>query len=323
LEEAASIGSKPEYMSFREEKDPSMPTTSPRLKAILLAIFVTVLWSTSWVLIKIGLRNNLPAITFAGLRYTLAFLCLIPFVLFNPSQRNALKRLSLKEWKKLALLGAVYYTITQSAMFLALANLPANMVSLLLNLTSVFVGGAGIIMLKEYPSALQWVGVGLATLGVGVYFFPINLPQAQIIGVGIGLFCMLMNVASSLFSREINRGGTLSPLLVTFVSMGIGSVLMLMIGLTFQGYGTLTWEDWLIIIWMAVANTALAFTLWNRSLQVLTAVESSILNSLMLPQIALLAFVFLGEGLTSRNIAGLTLVGIGIIVVQLKSRKNM
>ncbi len=300
-----------------------MPPASPRLKAILIAIFVTFLWSTSWVLIKIGLRNSLPAITFAGLRYTLAFLCLAPFVLLNPSQRAALKRLTRRDWGKLSLLGMVYYTLTQGAMFMALNFLPANMVSLLLNLTSVFVGIAGIFLLKESPTHLQWTGIGLATVGVGIYFFPVSLPQAQIVGVGIGLFCMMMNVASSLFSREVNRGAMLPPLVVTFVSMGIGSALMLVTGLAVQGSGTLTGTDWIIIAWMAVANTALAFTLWNRSLQVLTAVESSILNSLMMPQIAILAFVFLGEGLTAKAIAGLALVGIGTIVVQLKPRNNM
>jgi drug/metabolite transporter (DMT)-like permease len=296
---------------------------SPRLKAILIAIFVTILWSTSWVLIKVGLHNSLPAITFAGLRYTLAFLCLAPFVLFNPTQRTALKCLTSREWAKYSLLGVIFYTITQSAMFLALAYLPANMLSLLLNLTSVFVGIAGVFLLRERPSKLQWTGIGLASLGVGVYFLPISLPKAQLVGIGIGLFCMLMNAASSLFSREINREAARSPLVVTFVSMGVGSVLMLISGLVIQGAGTLTNQDWLIIAWMAVANTALAFTLWNRSLQVLTAVESSVLNSLMLPQIAILAFIFLGEGLTAKNIAGLVLVGIGTIIVQLKPCKRM
>ena len=301
--------------------NPTMTSGSPRLKAILLAIFVTLLWSTSWVLIKIGLRHNLPPITFAGLRYTLAFICLIPFVLFNPSQRESLKRLKPREWGKLALLGVVYYSLTQGAMFLALAALPANMVSLLLNLTSVFVGIAGIFLLNERPSPLQWGGIGLAALGLSLYFFPISLPQAQIAGVGIGLFCMLMNVVSSLFSREVNRGGMLPALTVTFVSMGVGSVLMLVTGLAIQGMGTLAIQDWLIIAWMAVVNTALAFTLWNRSLQVLKAVEASILNSMMLPQIALLAYVFLGEGLTAKDIGGLVLVCIGTIVVQLKPHK--
>lgn len=303
--------------------NPPMLIFSPRLKAILIAIFVTILWSTSWVLIKVGLHNSLPAITFAGLRYTLAFLCLAPFVLFNPTQRTALKCLTPREWGKFSLLGVIYYTITQSAMFLALAYLPANMLSLLLNLTSVFVGIAGVFLLRERPSKLQWTGIGVASLGVGVYFLPIALPKAQVVGIGIGLFCMLMNAVSSLFSREINREAVRSPLVVTFVSMGVGSVLMLISGLVIQGAGTLTNQDWLIIAWMAVANTALAFTLWNRSLQVLTAVESSVLNSLMLPQIAILAFVFLGEGLTAKNIAGLVLVGIGTIIVQLKPRKRM
>lgn len=299
-----------------------MPPTPTRLKAILQAVFVTFLWSTSWVLIKIGLRNSLPAITFAGLRYTLAFLCLVPFVLANPSQRAALKKLTHQEWVKLALLGVVFYTITQGAMFLALSYLPANMVNLLLNLTPVFVGISGIFLLKEHPTVLQWSGIGTAVLGVGIYFFPLSLPEGQIIGVAIGFFCMVMNVVSSLFSRQVNRGATLSPLVVTFVSMGVGSLLMLITGLAFQGVGRPTSTDWVIIAWMAIANTALAFTLWNRSLQILTAVESSILNSLMMPQIVILAVVFLGEGLTAKAITGLVLVGIGTIVVQLKPPKS-
>lgn len=293
-----------------------------RVTAILLAIFVTMLWSTSWVLIKIGLRNSLPAISFAGLRYFLAFLCLIPFVFFNRIQRTALKNLTRRDWGKLSLLGVVYIAITQGAMFLALSYLPANMVSLLLNLTSVFVGLAGIFLLKEYPARLQWTGILLAMVGVGVYFFPVNLPSGQVIGIFIGLFCMFANVASSLFSREVNRIGNLSPLIVTFVSMGVGSVLMLIVGLAVQGSGTLTASDWAIIAWMAVVNTALAFTLWNLSLQTLTAVESSILNSLMMPQIAILAWVFLGEALNVKSIVGLVLVGSGALIVQLKKRNS-
>ena len=133
-----------------------------------------------------GLHNNLLPITFAGLRYTLAFVCLAPFVFFKPSHRVVLKQLTTRNWVKLALLGVVYYTLTQGAMFLALAYLPANMVSLLLNLTSIFVGIAGISLLKESPSRLQWTGIGLAALGVGVYFIPVSLPQLQMSDWGSG-----------------------------------------------------------------------------------------------------------------------------------------
>ena len=38
----------------------------------------------------------------------------------------------------------------------------------------------------------------------------------------------------------------------------------------------------------------------------------------MMPQIAILAFVFLGEALSSKEIAGLVLVSLGVLIVQLK-----
>ncbi|HEU4864167.1 MAG TPA: EamA family transporter, partial [Candidatus Limnocylindria bacterium] len=48
--------------------------------AVLQALFVTFLWSTSWVLIKIGLDDlDLKPLSFAGLRYALAALILLPF----------------------------------------------------------------------------------------------------------------------------------------------------------------------------------------------------------------------------------------------------
>ena len=284
---------------------------SSRLTAILQAIFVTVLWASSWVLIKFGLRNNIPAITFAGLRYSLAWLCLLPFILFKSEQRLALMQLFRTAWIRLGALGLVFYTLTQGAQFLSLAYLPAAMASLLLNLTPVVVGITGIFLLNERPITSQWFGIGLATLGIGFYFLPIVLPQAQVIGVVVGIVGVLANAGSSLLGREINRGGTLSPLLVTFVSMGIGSFLLLF----------MTWQDWVIVIWLAVVNTAFAFTLWNHTLRTLTAVESSVINSLMMPQIAILAFFFLDENLSAKEIVGLIFVGIGVLIVQLK-RKN-
>ncbi len=300
-----------------------MSRYSSRVGAILQAVFVTILWASSWVLIKLGLRNDIPAITFAGLRYSLAWLCLLPFILFKRDQRLALAQLSRNTWMRLGILGFVFYTLTQGAQFLSLAYLPAAMASLLLNLTPMVVGIAGIFLLKERPTTTQWFGIGLAILGVGFYFLPISLPQAQIIGVIVATTGILANAGSSLLGREINRSGTLSPLLVTFVSMGIGSFLLLVIGSVTQGFGSMSCQDWAIVIWLAVVNTAFAFTLWNHTLRTLTAVESSVINSLMMPQIAILAFLFLGENLSGKEIWGLVLVGVGVLIVQLKRQNQV
>ena len=274
-------------------------------------------------MIKIGLRNSLPAITFAGLRYGLAWLCLTPFILFKREQRSAIRRLTRTDWLCLSALGLVFYTLTQGSQFLGLAYLPAAMLSLLLNLTPIMVGVAGIFLLQEKPTPVQWFGIGLAAVGVGFYFLPISLPGTQVIGVIIALVGVLANAGSALLGREINRGGIHSPLLVTFVSMGIGSLLLLVIGVFTQGFGLLGWQDWAIILWLALVNTAFAFTLWNHTLRTLSAVESSVINSLMMPQIAILAFVFLDEVMSAKEIWGLILVGIGVLIVQLKRQNQV
>ncbi len=299
----------------------SMPMrSSQQFAAVLQAVFVTVLWASSWVLIKFGLRLSLPALTFAGLRYTLAFLCLAPWVLLNSGNRTAVKALTRKDWGRLALLGIIFYTLTQGSQFLSLAYLPAAMVSLLLNLTPVIVGLFGMIFLREHPSLGQWLGIALTVIGVAVYFLPLGMQGVQVIGLFIALGGVLSNAASSLLGRQANRPAGSSPPIVTFISMGIGSLVLLSIGIIFQGFGKLDLQSWLLVGWLAVVNTAFAFTLWNHTLRTLSAVESSIINSLMMPQIAVLAFVFLGEALNGKEIFGLVLVGVGVIVVQLQKK---
>jgi len=294
---------------------------SLQIPAVLQAVFVTVLWASSWVLIKFGLRASLPALTFAGLRYTLAFLCLAPFVLLNSTNRAAVRSLTRKDWVQLTWLGIIFYTLTQGSQFLSLAYLPAAMISLLHNLVSVIVGLFGMIFLHEHPSRGQWFGIALTVMGVAIYFLPLNIQGVQVIGLLIALGGALSNAASSLLGRQVNRLATRSPLITTFISMGIGALLLLVIGIAVQGLGQIDLQSWLLIAWLAVVNTAFAFTLWNKTLQTLSAVESSIINNLMLPQIAILAFVFLGETLNGKEIVGLILVSLGVIVVQLQKKQ--
>jgi drug/metabolite transporter (DMT)-like permease len=289
---------------------------------------VTFLWSTSWVLIKIGLRTNLPAITFAGLRYSLAFLCLLPFVLTNPRRRATLRYLPRGTWIQLVLLGLVFYTLTQGAQFVGLEFLPAATLTLLLNFSPILVAlasglmGADVLYPRELPSIAQWGGIVLSVIGALVYFLPLDIPAGRLLGLTAALISLVANAASSLLGRQVNRQmvnstpGGLSPISVTTVSMGIGGLILLLVGGIAQGFGQLDLRQWLIIGWLAIVNTALAFTIWNNTLRTLTAVESSIINNTMLPQIAILAWLFLDEPLSVQQIVGLALVGVGTLVVQ-------
>jgi drug/metabolite transporter (DMT)-like permease len=291
---------------------------SERTRAILQALLVTLLWSTSFVLIKTSL-NEIPPLTFAGLRYSMAVLFLLPGLF---KQRSQLKTLSGRDWWQLIILGLVFYAITQGGQFLSLDHLPAITFSLILNFTTVVVAIMGIVGLKEYPSGLQWFGIVVFIAGVLVYFMTAGVSVGEPIGIILAGITMIANAAASLLGRDVNRTKRIPTILITTISMGVGAVVLLVAGLAVEGWPHLTWQNWLVILWLGAVNTALAFQLWNCSLQHLSAVESSIINNTMLIQIAVLAWLFLDEKLNWVEIGGLALAAVGIFLANVKGGRG-
>lgn len=287
---------------------------SPRQKAALQALLVTFLWSTSTVFIKFGLED-IPALTFAGLRYTLGALCLLPFVRhLRPWQ--AIRTLPRQHWLQLLLLSFLFYTFTQGSFFLGLTLLPAVTVSLFLSLTPVIVALFSMPLLGERPSARQWLGIFIALFGALFFFYPIAFPTQQLWGIFITLVGLLTNALGAISGRQINRLAFLPPILVTVITMSIGGLSLLIIGIGTTGLPSIDLNGWLLIIWLAAINGAFANTLWNISLQTLTAVESSTIQNSMMVQVPLLAVLFLGEWINGRQLLAMLVAAIGILLVQ-------
>lgn len=293
----------------------------PHIIAVAQALLVTILWASSMILIKFGFSDDLPPITFAGLRYWFAFLCLALLVGFNPIQRKMLRVITRPTWMQLISLGIIFYTITQGANFISLSLLPANTISLIFNFAPLIIAIASSLMIKEKPTMAQWAGVLLSIAGGLIYFLPLKSQIINTWGITAALIGLLACSASSLLGRHVNRNSNLPPLLITTISMGIGGFLLLLVGGITQGFGQIKLTQWLIIAWLAVINTAFAFTLWNHTLRTLTSVESSIINNMILPQVAVLSWLFLGEKLNTRQIVSILLVMCGTLVVQLRQRK--
>jgi drug/metabolite transporter (DMT)-like permease len=291
-----------------------LPTPAERRAAALQALLVTFLWSTSWVLIRWGLRD-MPPLTFAGLRYALAAAILLAVMAARRGRGPADAPRPARPWGRLVLLGLVFYTGTQGAQFLALSLLPAATVSLFLAGTPLLVAAASLVCLREPASGLQWVGALLLLAGAAAF---LGAGDAGTLGSGVwvALFAVATNAGGALLGRGIHRRRELGALEVTALSMGVGSAALLALGRLLEPWPRLGPESWAILLWLAVVNTALAFWLWSHTQRLLSATESSVLNNTMLLQIALLAWLFLGEALSRREIAGLVAAALGAAVVQ-------
>ncbi len=319
--------------------------TKKRGFTIFQAFFVTILWSSSWPIIKFGLEE-IPPLFFAGTRYIAAAGILLVYVLSFQKYRQEIKNLSKRWWLKLVLYGIVFYTITQGAQFLGLKYLPAITVSLLLSFTPIIVLFFANILLKEKSNFIQILLVVAALGGALLYFLlspeltgapfsvvsgymqkfldisdPIPL-KLRIFGLIIVIIGVLANSLSAIMGRSINQSKEVSTVVITSVSMFIGSIIMLISGLSVEGVPKLSPISIGYIVWLSVVNTALAFTLWNHAMQKLKAVEISIINNTMLFQITILAVIFLAERPTGLQWIGLIIVAVTGLLLPLFSKKK-
>jgi drug/metabolite transporter (DMT)-like permease len=289
-----------------------------RRTALVLAFIVTFLWSSSWILIKFGLFD-IPPLAFAGLRYAIAFIGLLIVGGFT-GRLHRLRHLDRSDWIPLALYGLVFITLTQGAQFLALSMLPAVSVSLVLSFTPLLVALLGWRFLGEKPTRRQLLGIGIFLGGIALYFYPYTGLSRSVPGYLVAGFGLLVNALSALLGRRLNQRHTLDAYSVTLISMGFGSLTLLTISLRLSGIPPLSLMNWGALLWLGLVNSALAFTLWNTALRSLSALESNLINNTMLIQIAILAFLFLGETLSPLQMTGIGLVASGILLAQLKKR---
>ncbi|MFC1898194.1 DMT family transporter, partial [Candidatus Cloacimonadota bacterium] len=291
------------------------------ISPVLQALLVTFLGATSFIIIKKGLQE-IPPITFAGLRSLLACIFFLPIIL-KTKCITKMKNLSKLQWLKIILLGLLLCAFTQGAVFLSLSYLPTVTVSLMLNFTPLIVAILSIYLLKEKLTIYQWSGLLLFLIGIICYFLPYKFVENKSIGLVIIVFGVLANAGAQILARNLNRNKDLNPILITFIGLGISAIFLLVTGISRNGIPVLTGRNWFYIIWLAGVNSAFAFTLWNHTLRSLTAMQSSIINGTMLFQTAILAWIFLNEHISWQQTTGILIAFAGAVLIQIKFRKSL
>jgi len=283
--------------------------------AIVQALFVTVLWSSSFIIVKFGLAEIPPAL-FAGLRYSIASVILLALIIGKKDMRESARGRPRKWWTLLIVYGLVYIALTQGTQFIGLYYLPATTLSLILNMTPIIVVLMAIPWLGEKPSVIESGLIALGIIGVLIFFYPLDFVGVSIIGLIIGLISLIGNAFSSVIGRVINRPRDTPALVVTGIMMSVGSIGLMIFGLLTEPLYPLSPLSWFYILWLAVVNTAFAFTLWTRSQRILRAIDMTLINSTMMPQIVVLSIIFLGEQLDIFDWIGLILLAVAVAAVQ-------
>jgi drug/metabolite transporter (DMT)-like permease len=292
------------------------PADFQKIVAIGESLLATAIWASSFVFVKIILAEMGP-LTIAGFRYFLAFLFLFPFLVRKEGFRTSISK---RLWLRLFLIGISAYTIGNGALFWGLKYLPATTVSFLMSLSPLIILFGGAVWLKEIPTRWQVLGVIVSLLGSGM-FFSSGLQPGQSVGITIILVRLIGFMFFGILGREITKEKQLGTLTLTTIPLGIGGGFLLLIAFLLEGMPQLTTESILIVLWLGVVNTALAYVLYNHALQSLTALEMNTMLNLTPLGTALLAWWLLEERLGLVKIIGMIVMIMGVLLVQ-RPQKN-
>src|SRR5438128_1534189 len=118
---------------------------SPRARVAVVYLGCCALWGSTWLMIRLGLRD-LPPLTFAGTRMTLAALLLTPFAL-----RSGLRGLGRDRWALLAALGLLQIGIPYALLFAAQQWVPSGLAAVIFATFPVWIALLAWWLLPEHP----------------------------------------------------------------------------------------------------------------------------------------------------------------------------
>lgn len=280
------------------------------------ALLTAAIWSSSFVGVKVVLAYTGPFTT-GGLRYFIAFLLSIPFLIMKRgSKRRALSsRLTKAEWLQLSAMGIFQYTIGNAALFFALKTISATSGSLALSLVPIPVLIISSIFLHERPRGLQLIGV-LITIGGSLLFFSPGIKAQQPIAfIALGITAISFSVFPIL-ARRVARDRSMDNITLTSIPLGVGGGILLVLALLIEGLPRMPLQAWGIIMGLATVNTLLAYLLYNHSLQHLTAVQVNVMLNLSPIGTALIAWGALGERITLFQMVAMFMIIAGASLTQ-------
>jgi O-acetylserine/cysteine efflux transporter len=275
----------------------------------LLAIAVTAVWGTNFVVIRLGL-DDLPPLLFAALRFTFAAL---PAVFFLPRPDVP--------WRRLAAYGLLIGVGQFGLLFIAMqGQISPGLASLVVQSQVFFTIALSMRATGERVQPVQWFAVALAASGVGLIAARADA-DATPIGLTLVLLAALCWAGGNTVTRASPRANMLAYVVWSslFAVPPLFVLSLLIEGPTAiaEGLGDADAVTWAAVLWQSVGNSLFGYAAWGWLLARYPAATIAPL-SLLVPVFGMAASAWwLGEDLPLWKIAaaGLILAGLAINIL--------
>ncbi|NBC12195.1 MAG: EamA family transporter [Gammaproteobacteria bacterium] len=288
----------------------------------LLAAFPPLFWAGNFVLAR-ALHADLPPLTLAFWRWTLALVILLPFGL--PAlwrQRTLLAR----HWRLLTALALLGVTGYNTMLYIGLQDTTATNALLLSSATPVLIVALSFVVLRHRPRLLALLGLALSLAGVWLIVSAGEPARLLDLGLRSGDAWILATTLDwAIYSVLLRlRPAGLDPagFLTALVALGLPPLAGLYAWELQQGIGlTLNAANLAAIGYVALFPSVLAYLFWNRAVAELGANRTGQYMHLVPVFGILLGVLVLGERLQWFHAAGAALIAGGIVLSAQRSKR--
>jgi drug/metabolite transporter (DMT)-like permease len=293
------------------------------MRARIVWLVLCVIWGSTWLFIKLGLRD-LPPVTFAGIRFVIASFVLFLIVLIR--RRPIPRRRA--DWVLIGVTGVQAFTINYGLLFWGEQHISSGLAALLQTTIPAFgLVIAHVHLPSERMTLTKVFGVILGITGVGVIFsnqLSSEGPQAL-----LGSAAIVTGAFSAAYANVLvkARGGHLDPAMLASGQMFFGLIPLLLVGISTEGnplYFHWTVMAVVSLLYLVLVGSVVAFLLYYWLVRNMD-VTKTMLIALVTPLFAVtLGMIVLDESLSWRTLLGGACImsGIGLIVLRRIKERN-
>lgn len=282
--------------------------------AILLAHLI---WGANFVVAKVAL-TEFPTMTLAFLRFLLALLLILPFLLTTPTKARLIK---FKHLPKLLLVGLMMTTFNIALFYEGLIRtsaIDASVLTLIVPIISVL-GGWWFLKEQVYWINLLGIGLGLSgaiiIIGLPLLFISSEFNSVNLIGNLLIILSAITFVVGSILSRQLLQ--TYQPLVITTGTFLIGAVTFLLPA-TLEHLTNPNWVNSISILgllgllYITILSSVSAYFLLTLGLAKINVIQASLFQYVEPAVAATLAVYLLNERISFSFIIGTCLVVLGV-----------
>ena len=273
---------------------------------------LVVIWSSTWVAIKIGLEDC-PPLLGGGARFAFAGLTLLAI---SAARRRPLRT----DVVLVALLALLPFAGTYGLVYWGEQHIPSGLAAVLFGILPLYTAMLGGLLLPDEPLHSRLiVGVVIAIGGLALAFVEsLDLGSDDLAWAG-ALALVLAPLGASAGNISIKlRAANLDAVVLNGWAMLAGGTLLLVVSGASEDWGEFRWtaESLGSIVYLAIAGSAIAFVVLTLLLRQMSARAMSFL-AMLLP-FGALAFgaALYDEPVTARAAGGAALVAVGLLLAQ-------